>query len=505
MANYNDYLEYLKHIDNTTEKEIKTKIDGLNNDITHLKDSLGKLNTVKDDLTNKLNEANNKINENFNIISIKETEITSLESDISDFTLKLKATKEEISKLEKQKSKDEKKSIENSEQTNLLNEKYNKIQNEYEAAKEIIKKHFVEIQNQQSRLGIAEKNAENLNSIKNDLESRIQKYIKEIDSLNSTVENLKNTNDSDTISSLEAKISTSSKNIKQLEIDKTRLGNELMSSQEYAKQLNKTLSEKNEQLKSVEPKGKLKYILGAFSILFLITSIYYYSKYNNLQSKYGYLDYKNSSDSKIEEAATMATDGKTSDTVAREVDKDTLSKVAGNYDSLRINKPSSAENGTLNLQFNKKNYTNEKQIIKLMDELTSLMKSLNLEKISAYDTDSKNVKNIFKITQKIFSGENEGSEYYWSDGYNGGVSGFDELNNLALSIKKYNTFLQKIGTASLSDDFIIKCNYIIEGIKHFIKFRILELKKIFCGTGNEEDIYECETDFNQRLAKFNSL
>ena len=49
MASYNEYLEYLKHIDNTTEQEIKTKIDGLNKDITHLKESLGKLSTVKDD------------------------------------------------------------------------------------------------------------------------------------------------------------------------------------------------------------------------------------------------------------------------------------------------------------------------------------------------------------------------------------------------------------------------------------------------------------------------
>lgn len=329
MASYNEYLEYLKHIDNTTEQEIKTKIDGLNKDITHLKESLGKLSTVKDDLTYKLNEANTKINENFHTISIKQTEIASLKNDISDFTLKLKDAKEEIGKSEKQKSKDEKRNVEISEQLKLLTEKYNKLQNEFQSTNGNIKNHLEEIQILQSKFNGSEQKAQNLSSTKADLESKIQKYQKEIAVLNSSIANLKNNNLADKVLELENKITLLNKNIRELETDNTSLSNELSESKGYSMQLNKTLSEKNEQLKNAEPKGKLKYILGAFSILLLITSIYYYSKYNNLQSKYGYLDYKNSSDSKIEEAATdtTATPVSNSDTSFKYSTNDTVKKV----------------------------------------------------------------------------------------------------------------------------------------------------------------------------------
>ncbi|GHT33629.1 hypothetical protein FACS189434_08210 [Bacteroidia bacterium] len=69
MANYNDYLKHLHHVDNTTKQEIKAKEDALNNkfskiiksknaEIAQLKESLTNLNDEKTNLTAQLELAN---------------------------------------------------------------------------------------------------------------------------------------------------------------------------------------------------------------------------------------------------------------------------------------------------------------------------------------------------------------------------------------------------------------------------------------------------------------
>ena len=81
MTNYNEYLEYLKHIDNTTEQEISSKINSLNEEIINLKSSFANLNRVKDDLTTDLFKARKEINNNIDIINIKETDLKKITKD----------------------------------------------------------------------------------------------------------------------------------------------------------------------------------------------------------------------------------------------------------------------------------------------------------------------------------------------------------------------------------------------------------------------------------------
>lgn len=53
MANYNDYLKYLQHIDNTTKQEITAEKDSLNKEIAQLKISLINLGNEKAELQNE--------------------------------------------------------------------------------------------------------------------------------------------------------------------------------------------------------------------------------------------------------------------------------------------------------------------------------------------------------------------------------------------------------------------------------------------------------------------
>jgi formylglycine-generating enzyme required for sulfatase activity len=63
MDNYENYLKYLKHVDNTTKQEIKTNIDSLNEEISNLKTSLSNLNKVKDGLETERNKMLTQIDE----------------------------------------------------------------------------------------------------------------------------------------------------------------------------------------------------------------------------------------------------------------------------------------------------------------------------------------------------------------------------------------------------------------------------------------------------------
>ena len=111
MANYNDYLEYLKHIDNTTEQEIKTKIDGLNDEISNLKTSLSNLNKVKDDLTTDLANSKKQINEKVDLINLKETELKKVTSDLANVQKDLKDTNFKLTELEKMHNIEQKKNV----------------------------------------------------------------------------------------------------------------------------------------------------------------------------------------------------------------------------------------------------------------------------------------------------------------------------------------------------------------------------------------------------------
>ena len=88
MANYNDYLKYLKHIDNTTKQEVATKIKTLNDEIINLKSSLANLNKIKDGLTNDIANANKQINEQTDRINLQEVELEKTEKKCNNYISK---------------------------------------------------------------------------------------------------------------------------------------------------------------------------------------------------------------------------------------------------------------------------------------------------------------------------------------------------------------------------------------------------------------------------------
>ena len=58
MADYNDYLKYLKHVEDTTKKDVKAKIDEKNIEIVKLKKDF---DTEKQQIENRLNSEIDKL------------------------------------------------------------------------------------------------------------------------------------------------------------------------------------------------------------------------------------------------------------------------------------------------------------------------------------------------------------------------------------------------------------------------------------------------------------
>jgi predicted RNase H-like nuclease (RuvC/YqgF family) len=84
MTNYNNYLEYLHHVDNTTKQEIKVNEKALNNEIAKWKTLSDNLNKEKDELTKNLGQAN--------------TEIEKLKKDAKEKQAKMKVYLDNINK-----------------------------------------------------------------------------------------------------------------------------------------------------------------------------------------------------------------------------------------------------------------------------------------------------------------------------------------------------------------------------------------------------------------------
>lgn len=146
MANYNDYLEYLKHIDNTTEQEIKSKINGLNDEISNLKTSLSNLNKVKDDLTTDLANAKKQINEKVDLINLKETELKKVSSDLVKVQKDLKETNFKLTELEKLHNIEQKKNASINIELSEIKLKYSTFENESNANLKNLQLKFTELE-----------------------------------------------------------------------------------------------------------------------------------------------------------------------------------------------------------------------------------------------------------------------------------------------------------------------------------------------------------------------
>lgn len=281
MANYNDYLEYLKHIDNTTEQEIKTKIDGLNDEISNLKTSLSNLNKVKDDLTTDLANAKKQINEKVDLINLKETELKKVTSDLANVQKDLKDTNFKLTELEKMHNIEQKKNATISNELAEVKSKYYILESEVKNKNKTVNDYITEIQKLHLELENAKNDFKNASASNTSTTEQINKYRSEINNLNKTIDDLRKKNNSAELTDLKVKLDRTESELNELAKNKNLLDKELKTEKERNKNLNDTLVKKNEELKNFEPKNKLKYILGGLAVVFLITTLYFYSEYQS--------------------------------------------------------------------------------------------------------------------------------------------------------------------------------------------------------------------------------
>lgn len=239
MANYNDYLQYLKHIDNTTEQEIKTKIDGLNDEISNLKTSLSNLNKVKDDLTTDLANAKKQINEKVDLINLKETELKKVSNDLANVQKELKDTNFKLIELEKNYNIEHKKNTTISNELADIKSKYYILESEVKNKNNSVNDYISEIQKLHLDLENAKNDFKNASASNTSTTEQINNYRSEISNLNKIVEELKNNDNSNKVLEL----------IKELNLEKSKV-KEIENSLKTANNSNLSLKSKNQELEN---------------------------------------------------------------------------------------------------------------------------------------------------------------------------------------------------------------------------------------------------------------
>lgn len=100
MATYNDYIEYLKHVDNTTREEIDKQIDSLGEEISALKTSLTTLQKEKDLLSAQLAKSQKDLLGREDMLNMKSVEVDKLiktKKDLADKLLLLQQERDSLS------------------------------------------------------------------------------------------------------------------------------------------------------------------------------------------------------------------------------------------------------------------------------------------------------------------------------------------------------------------------------------------------------------------------
>lgn len=188
MGNYNDYLEYLKHIDNTTEQEIKAKVDGLNDEITNLKNNVANLTKVKDGLTTDLANANREINGKIDIINVKETELKKVETDLKQTKKELKETQNKLLELEKSYSLSQEKNTSLSNEISELQKKQSTLKSESKTYQKDLKDTNFKLTELEKLYANEQSNNASLNNQISELKSKYSVLETDFKSKNSNVE-----------------------------------------------------------------------------------------------------------------------------------------------------------------------------------------------------------------------------------------------------------------------------------------------------------------------------
>ena len=100
MATYNDYIEYLKHVDNTTREEIDKQIDSLNKEISFLKSSLTTLQKEKDLLSSQFAKSQKDLVAKGDLLNVRGVEVDKLakkQKELESKLVTLQHQKEDLS------------------------------------------------------------------------------------------------------------------------------------------------------------------------------------------------------------------------------------------------------------------------------------------------------------------------------------------------------------------------------------------------------------------------
>lgn len=195
MSTYNDYIEYLKHVDNTAREEIDKQIDCLNKEISSLKASLTSLQKDKDVLASQFAKSQKDLADKGDMLNMKAVEINQhlrKQTELNNSINVLRKQTEDLNVLlsqEKEKVKTKVAEIEEKDQQlakqkKALNDKFIKLQTEYN---ELLAKQV----SSDSSAAMLKRNMETLQRQLNQKTENAQQLQMQIDNLNNQNEVLK--------------------------------------------------------------------------------------------------------------------------------------------------------------------------------------------------------------------------------------------------------------------------------------------------------------------------
>ena len=264
MSTYNDYIEYLKHVDNTTREEIDKQIDSLNKEIGSLKASLTTLQKDKDVLSSQFAKSQKDLADKGDMLNMKAVEINQhlrKQTELNNSINFLKKQTEELNvSLSQEKERVKTKVVEIEEkdqqlakQKKELDDKFIKLQTEYnellaklvssDTSAAMLKRNMETLQRQ---LNQKTENAQQL-------QVQISNLNKQNEILNQKIEQNSN-NNSEFQKELQKELKEANDKIKKLNEEKEELNKKIGNEQQLQMQIG-NLNNQNEVLKQ-----KIKHI-----------------------------------------------------------------------------------------------------------------------------------------------------------------------------------------------------------------------------------------------------
>ena len=264
MSTYNDYIEYLKHVDNTAREEIDKQIDCLNKEISSHKASLTSLQKDKDVLASQFAKSQKDLADKGDMLNMKAVEINQhlrKQTELNNSINVLRKQTEELNVLlsqEKEKVKTKVAEIEEKDQQlekqkKALNDEFIKLQTEYNKllAKQV---------SSDSSAAMLKRNMETLQRQLNQKTENAQQLQMQIDNLNKQNEVLKQeieqnrNNNSEFQKELTKELEEANGKIRKLNKEKEELNKKIGNEQQLRMQID-NLNKQNEVLKQ-----KIKHI-----------------------------------------------------------------------------------------------------------------------------------------------------------------------------------------------------------------------------------------------------